>query len=70
MVTGNVYGVYLGYNVTRSCLNITAIDDDVPETRVETVQFRIPDVGNPRVRVLPSAQSVTVRILDDDCKYK
>ena len=63
---GNIYGVFLGFNVTRSCFNITAIDDNTSENQMEPVQFRI-SIENPLVRALPSSQFVTVQILDDDC---
>ena len=63
---GNVFGVFLGFNVTRSCFNITAIDDNTSENRMEPVQFRI-TINQPLVRALPSSQFVTVQILDDDC---
>lgn len=63
---GNMFGVFLGFNVTRSCFNITAIDDNNSENQVEPVQFRIM-VEQPLVRALPSSQFVTVQILDDDC---
>ena len=54
--------------MTRSCFNITAIDDeDSDESRTESVQFTISNVDVGRVRVLPSASSVTIQILDDDC---
>ena len=53
--------------MTRSCFNITAIDDEVSESRTESVQFRISNIDVGRVRVLPSASLVTIQILDDDC---
>ena len=62
----NMFGVFLGHNVTRSCFNITAIDDNVSVNRMESVQFRI-TIDQPLVRALPSSQFVTVQILDDDC---
>lgn len=62
-------GVFLGPNITRSCINITAIDDDVPENPVNTVQFVIEIFEDLRLLVFPPAQVVTVNILDDDCKF-
>ena len=36
-----MYGVLFGINTTRSCFNVTAINDNNPEDPVESLQLRI-----------------------------
>ena len=64
-----VYEVLFGVNTTRSCFNITAIDDSVAENRLETVEISISlsRVNQVFIQVSPSAQSARLGILDDDC---
>ena len=61
--------MFFGVNTTRSCFNVTAINDGIPEDPVETVQFRIDGIRRTDIiQVSSSAQTATVAILDDDCK--
>ena len=61
--------VFLGPNTPRSCINIMATSDDNPDqNRVNLVQFTIEIFEELHLLVSPSAQVVTVHILDDDCK--
>lgn len=61
-------GLFLGPSISRSCFTITAINDSIAESPVNSYSFRIPfNVEEQRYQVASSA-SVTVNILDDDCK--
>ena len=64
-----VYVVLFGANTSRSCFNITAIDDSIVEDRVEIVNINISLTRENQVfiQVSPSAQRVRLGILDDDC---
>ena len=65
-----VYVVLLGANTSRSCFNIVAIDDSVAEGyRIETVEISISLTRENQafVQVSPSAQTLRLEILDDDC---
>ena len=57
-------------NTTRSCFNISAIDDSIAEDRLETVEISISltRINQVFIQVSPSAQTARLGILDDDCK--
>lgn len=65
-----VYEVLFGVNTTHSCFNITAIDDSIAEDRLEPIEIRISltRVDQVLIQISPSAQTVRVGILDDDCE--
>ena len=59
-----------GVNTTRSCFNVTAVDDNIDEDTLETVEFRISQTRQNQgfIQVSPSAVTARLGILDDDCK--
>jgi hypothetical protein len=63
------YEVLFGVNTTRSCFNITAIDDSIEEDRLEPVEVRISltRINQSLIQVSPTAQTARLGILDDDC---
>ena len=63
------YELHFDINTTRSCFNVTAVDDTDPETPIRTVEFRIDGIRTPNlIQVSPSSQIARVAILDDDCE--
>ena len=65
-----VYEVLFGVNTTRSCFNITAIDDSIAEDTLEPVEIRISltRLDQVFIQISPSAETVRLGILDDDCE--
>ena len=62
--------IYLGPNLNRSCVNFTAIDDNIPEPiSEEVVYIRLIAIAGDESNARVINRQLEIYILDDDREY-